>query len=207
MDLSKYSYFFRGFLPPEGFCIGVVAFVPSVSEVPSTFTELQDSLRNSWAPGVLLRLLAVPTSPANSGELANPDLSTIYLSSVLYLLRSETRISLHRVHPFTGAVINVLQKNTDYYPSPLQVSYVFLCISIVRSFKCLASIYKFSKFQLQATEGGTITARVAGVGRFSARAKNAINSFVKRIFANSQRKKRHFFAFNQKKLYVGIHAF
>ena len=129
MDLSKYSYFFRGFLPPEGFCIGVVAFVPSVSEVPSTFTELQDSLRNSWAPGVLLRLLAVPPSPANSGELENPDLSSIYLSSVLYLLRSETRISLHRVHPFTGAVINVLQKNTDYFPSPLQVSYVFLCIS------------------------------------------------------------------------------
>ena len=185
MDLSKYSYFFRGFLPPEGFCIGVVAFVPSVSEVPSTFTELQDSLRNSWAPGVLLRLLAVPPSPANSGELANPDLSSIYLSSVLYLLRSETRISLHRVHPFTGAVINVLQKNTDYFPSPLQVSYVFLCISIVRSFKCLASIYKFSKFQLQATEGGSITARVAGVGRFLARAKNAINSFVKRVFANS----------------------
>ena len=115
--------FIRIFSPPEGFCIGVLAFVTSLKEVPSMASQLEDSLRSSWAPGAVLRLLVIPPSSADKEDLTDPDLSSIYLTSTLYLMRSNHRAILHRIHPFTGAVLNVLQKNSEmaFFSSPLQV--------------------------------------------------------------------------------------
>ena len=115
--------FIRISSPPEGFCIGVLAFVTSLKEVPSMANQLEDSLRSSWAPGAVLRLLVIPPSSADTEDLTNPALSSIYLSSTLYLMRSNHRATLHRIHPFTGAVLNVLQKNSEmaFFSSPLQV--------------------------------------------------------------------------------------
>ena len=106
--------------PPEDFCIGVLAFLPSVQEVPSTFNRLQESFRRSWAPGAILRLLAILPPSASAEDLSDPSLSSIYLASVLYLVGRNRRTSLHRIHPFTGAVRQI---NTDslLFPSPLQV--------------------------------------------------------------------------------------
>ena len=115
--------FIRISSPPEGFCIGVLAFVTSLKEVPSMASQLEDSLRSSWAPGAVLRLLVIPPSSADKEDLTNFSLSSIYLFSTLYLMRSNHRATLHRIHPFTGTVLNVLQKNSElaYLPSPLQV--------------------------------------------------------------------------------------
>ena len=109
--------------PPEGFCIGVMAFLPSVEKVPSFANELQKSLRSSWAPGANLRLLVLlpSSSSVNPEHLSNPSLSSIYLASVLYLVGRDDRVSLHRVHPFTGVVLQIIPADTDLFPSPLQV--------------------------------------------------------------------------------------
>ena len=107
--------------PPEGFCIGVMAFLSSVEEVPSSVNELQESLRSSWAPGANLRLLVLLPSSATPEHLSNPSLASIYLASVLYLVGRDNSVSLHRVHPFTGAVLQINPANTDLFPSPLQV--------------------------------------------------------------------------------------
>ena len=107
--------------PPEGFCIGVMAFLSSVEEVPSFVRELQESLRSSWAPGANLRLLVLLPSPVTTEHLSNPSLSSIYLASVLYLVGRDDRVSLHRVHPFTGVVLQIIPADTDLFPSPLQV--------------------------------------------------------------------------------------
>ena len=116
-------WFIRISLPPEGFCIGVLAFVTSLKEVPSMANQLEASLRSSWAPGAVLRLLVIPPSSADKEDLTDPSLSSIYLSSTLYLMRSNHRATLHRIHPFTGAVLNILQKNSEmaFFSSPLQV--------------------------------------------------------------------------------------
>ena len=107
--------------PPEGFCIGVMAFLSSVEEVPSSVNELQESLRSSWAPGANLRLLVLLPSSATPEHLSNSSLSSIYLALVLYLVGSDNRVSLHRVHPFTGSVLQINPASTDLFPSPLQV--------------------------------------------------------------------------------------
>ena len=122
-QLNHPRWFIRISSPPEGFCIGVLAFVTSLKEVPSMARQLEDSLRSSWAPGAVLRLLVIPPSSADKKDLTNPSLSSIYLSSTLYLMRSNHRATLHRIHPFTGAVLNVLQKNSEmaFFSSPLQV--------------------------------------------------------------------------------------
>ena len=106
--------------PPEGFCIGVLAFLPSAQEVPSTFNRLQESFRRSLAPGAILRLLVLLPSSTSAEDLSDPSLSSVYLASVLYLVGRNRRTSLHRIHPFTGAV---RQMNPDsfLFPSPLQV--------------------------------------------------------------------------------------
>ena len=108
------------FTPPEGFCIGVFAFLSSVTEVPFTVKELQEWLRSSWAPGVTLRLLVILPSSANPEDLSDKSLSSIYLASVLYLVGRNNRISLRRIHPFTGAVLQ-MNSDTNLFPSPLQV--------------------------------------------------------------------------------------
>ena len=106
--------------PPEGFCIGVLAFLPSVQEVPSTFNRLQESFRRSLAPGAILRLLAILPPSTSAEDLSNPSLSSIYLASVLYLVGRNRRTSLHRIHPFTGAVRQIYPDSL-LFPSPLQV--------------------------------------------------------------------------------------
>ena len=89
--------------PPEGFCIGVMAFLSSVEEVPSSVNVLQESLRSSWAPGANLRLLVLLPSSVTPEHLSNSSLSSIYLASVLYLVGRDNSVSLHRVHPFHGS--------------------------------------------------------------------------------------------------------
>ena len=107
--------------PPEGFCIGVMAFFSSVEEVPSFVSELQESLRSSWAPGANLRLLVLLPSSVTPEHLSNPSLSSIYLASVLYLVGRDNKISLNRVHPFTGAVLKINPADAHLFPSPLKV--------------------------------------------------------------------------------------
>ena len=66
---------------------------------------------------------------------------------------------------------------------------------------------KHLQFQIYILFRASKRFRVAEVGRLSAKAKNAINSSVERVFANSRQKKRRFIALNQKLLYTGIYAF
>ena len=106
-----------------------MAFLSSVEEVPTSVNELQESLRSSWAPGANLRLLVLlpsSSSSLNPRHLSNPSLSSIYLASVLYLVQRDNRVSLHRVHPFTGAVLQISPAGTDLFPSPLQVRQINL---------------------------------------------------------------------------------
>ena len=133
------------FKPPEGFCIGVFAFLSSVTEVPSTVKELQDWLRSSWAPGVTLRLLVILPTSANPEDLSDKSLSSIYLASVLYLVGRNNRISLHKIHPFTGAVLQI-NADTNLFPSPLQV-----ISPNKRSKRCYANMrtLSFIEFRMQ----------------------------------------------------------
>ena len=107
-----------GLASPEGFCIGFFAFLSSVEEVPSTVNQLQDSLRSSWAPGAIFRLLVILPSSTTPEDLSDPALSSIYLASVLYLVGGNNRVSLHQIHPFTGAVLKINSRNTQLFPSP-----------------------------------------------------------------------------------------
>ena len=108
----------RNIAPPEGFCIGLFAFLSSVKEVRSTVNQLQESLRSSWTPGAILRLLVILPSSTTPENLSDQSLSSIYLASVLYLVQGGS--SLHRIHPFTGAVLQI-NSSAHLFPSPLQV--------------------------------------------------------------------------------------
>ena len=107
-----------GLTPPEGFCIGVFAFLSSVKEVPSTVNQLQESLRSSWTPGAILRVLVILPSSTTPQDLSDQSLSSIYLASVVYLVQGGS--GLHRIHPFTGAVQEI-NSSAHLFPSPLQV--------------------------------------------------------------------------------------
>ena len=75
---------------------------------------------NPRTPGATLRLLIIlpPSSATHQDLSSDQSLSSIYLASVLYLVQGEA--SLHRVHPFTGAVLQI-NSSAHMFPSPLQV--------------------------------------------------------------------------------------
>lgn len=94
--------------------MGVVTILASTSMVAATLHTLHTTMRDTWSPGAYLRhLVILPTS--NTINLsASPSLSSIYLSSVVYLLGGEG-VTLHHIHPFTGAV-----RPGHLFPDPLQ---------------------------------------------------------------------------------------
>ena len=82
--------------------------------VAATLRTLHSTLRDSWSPGAYLRHLVILPTSTTTDLSATPSLSSIYLSSVVYLLGGEGA-TLHHIHPFTGAV-----RPGHLFPDPLQ---------------------------------------------------------------------------------------
>ena len=99
--------------------MGVVTLLSSTPLVAPTLHLLHTVLSSTWAPGAHLRTLVILPTSTSTDLASTPSLSSLYLSSVVYLVGGEVEgASLLHLHPFTGLVTPV---RGSLYPDYLQV--------------------------------------------------------------------------------------